>query len=389
MAIESNVVSRYHPFINVESFVDCKDEPICEHINKAFSVHDNRHKKIYFIPSKKILNECVCGKDDTWELSDFISKGQYGSVSLAKCKSFNGDLKDIKYAFKIIVSDNESAEDFFINEVNIQQYSYEKTGTTTPIYQVFIGRSSDNQNKIFMFVTDLLYESIDSHVTKLLEQNAQEGKSLPSDIIDKLALYSKKCRDICIELYKNDICHNDSHFGNFMFTDDKYDTIKIIDFGESTQSKYCNKNMLHYKDIGTFEDLLRYHNKYNFNFNDIFEIYYKARIPSGILFFVSTKWNDGKTNRDIWKVILPYIDKKYWDMVLTEMRVHDHNFFYIKDIDSILLNPEIRYEASFTERYKKDLEEFINNIPLKIIVQDIKDPYWSHGRTTKYQEKLF
>jgi tRNA A-37 threonylcarbamoyl transferase component Bud32 len=226
MSYEKDVISEFIKEIPIEDVLYNQDCNL--NFTSLCSVKKSPGQDSFFDAIKIIhLEDKICKTE--WEISEtpIGEISQNATIYKARCANSNrGD----KYALKYIGIKGRSSYELknITSEINIQQKIYNKTGYTTPIYQIFLN------NNYLMFVTDKLGMTVYRYIF-----NKMENDNLNSFDIKNII---SCCYNMLYDLMTNHgIVHGDEHLNNFMVTEDFDDNqssqmiskIKIIDFGKS------------------------------------------------------------------------------------------------------------------------------------------------------------
>jgi serine/threonine protein kinase len=188
-----------------------------------------KDNKVYVIADRVYNKQKIC---DEWIIYDTIGEPSgVGKIFEADCAAKRDKSK--KYIMKLIHKDDTTSEKDFhkevFSEIEMQNYVYDKTGFTTPIYQVFTSKDK------IMFVTDRLDTTLFRFLFNELIKEQPD--------IQKIQKLFRECIYMIHTLYENNIAHNDAHLNNFML--DKHGKLYIIDFGKTRKiGKKGNKNEL-------------------------------------------------------------------------------------------------------------------------------------------------
>lgn len=175
------------------------------------------------------LDDKICKTE--WEISETPIGEISENATIYKGTCVNSNRGD-KYALKYIGIKGRNSYQLknITSEINIQQQIYNRTGYTTPIYQIFLN------NNYLMFVTDKLGITVYRYIFNKIE-NGNLNSSDISNIKNIITICYNMLRDL---MTNHGIVHGDEHLNNFMVTEDFDENpfqliskIKIIDFGKS------------------------------------------------------------------------------------------------------------------------------------------------------------
>lgn len=188
-----------------------------------------KDNKVYFAADRVYNKQKIC---DEWIIYDAIGEPSgVGQIFETECSTKRDKSK--KYIMKLIRKDDIMSEKDFhkevFSEIEMQNYVYDKTGFTTPIYQVFTSKDK------IMFVTDRLDITLFRFLFNELIKEQPD--------IQKIQRLFRECIYMIHTLYENNIAHNDAHLNNFML--DEHGKLYMIDFGKTSKiGKNDNKNEL-------------------------------------------------------------------------------------------------------------------------------------------------
>lgn len=231
------IIDCTHININMETlnYLEKKYKNNLELLEKAIA----NFKKINIIPllecyNQKSKNKC---KIDT---SQEIGSGAFGIIYNAKL-TLNTDFdKDIAVKIQWYNKNDESTKQDITNEILITDHLKDLKTKDSSIKYIpeFYGYNWINtKNYIFgLIFMEKLSKTLDDYIIKMIEISNY----------DAIKLTIEKVLNIILDLNKNNIFHNDIHFGNFMFN--SHNRLKIIDYGLTITLNDINKDNMEYKN---------------------------------------------------------------------------------------------------------------------------------------------